>query len=195
MLSPNGIPFTNLLSSIIDFEAEINKALLDLGDDMIIDIEPYTITTTKEPICRVCGYDFGKSSASKCPIVTCQSPREFKKKETLDVKIRGRLFDVDFDEDSGGGKQKVAIAIRLALFNVLKERGMMENVDIWYLDEIFAPLSEVGKFNMLNALDNVCARYDIRQMFLVTHTDISSIVPPAVVIERSEQEQESHIIS
>lgn len=195
MLSQDGIPFTNLLSSIIDFETEINKALTDLGADTLIDIEPYTVTNSKAPICHVCGYEFGNSKVSKCPIATCQAPREFKKKETLEVRIRGRLFDVDFDEDSGGGKQKVAIAIRLALFRVLRDKGLLNNVDIWCLDEIFAPLSDVGKFSLLNALDNVCNQYNIRQMFLVTHTDISSIIPPAVIIERSDSDQESHIIS
>ena len=195
MLSQDGIPFTNLLSSIIDFEAEINKALVDIGDDIVIDIEPYTITNAKAPICHVCGYEFGKSQATKCPITTCQSPREYKKKETLEVRMKGRVFDVDFDEDSGGGKQKVAMAIRLALFNVLRDRGMLGNVDMWCLDEVFAPLSDVGKFNMLNSFESVCNQYNIRQLFLVTHTDISSIIPPAVIIQRSDADQESRIIS
>lgn len=195
MLSQDGIPFTNLLSSIIDFEAEINKALVDLGDDLLIDIEPYTITNSRAPICQVCGYEFGKSQASKCPVTTCQAPREYKKKETLEVRMKGRVFDVDFDEDSGGGKQKVAMAIRLALFNVLRDRGLLGNVDMWCLDEIFAPLSDVGKFNMLNSFESVCNQYNIRQLFLVTHTDISSIIPPAVIIQRSDSDQESRIIS
>ena len=119
----------------------------------------------------------------------------YKKKETLEVRMKGRVFDVDFDEDSGGGKQKVAMAIRLALFNVLRDRGMLGNVDMWCLDEVFAPLSDVGKFNMLNSFESVCNQYNIRQLFLVTHTDISSIIPPAVIIQRSDADQESRIIS
>lgn len=195
ILSPSGIPFTALLSSIIDFETEVNAALADLGDDILIDVEPYTVTNAKAPTCYVCGYEFGNSQVTKCPIVTCRTPREYKKKETLEVRLKGRLFDVEFDEDSGGGKQKVAIAIRLALFNILRSKGLMTEVDIWCLDEIFAPLSDIGKFNMLNALDNVCNQYNIKQMFLVTHTDISSIIPPAVIIERSDTDQESRILA
>ena len=59
----------------------------------------------------------------------------------------------------------------------------------------FAPLSEVSKFRMLGFLENIRSTYDIRQLFLITHTDISAVVPPSIIIERSEAEQESHILS
>lgn len=196
MLSPDGIPFLHLLSSISEFEHQINQALSDLGTDLSIDVEPYTLTNTLSPICSVCGYEFDKhSKAKKCPVVSCGAPRDFKRRETLDIRLKGRLFDVDFDEDSGGGQQWVSMGVRFALFNILRERGLMSNIDFWSLDEVFAPLSDVSKFNMLSFLENVCTSYNIKQMFLITHTDISAVVPPAVIIERSEAKQESVILT
>lgn len=196
MLSPDGVPFLHLLSSISEFEHQINKALSDLGTDLTIDVEPYSITHTMSPICSVCGYEFEKNSKTKkCPVVSCGAPRDYKKKETLEIRLKGRLFDVNFDEDSGGGQQWVSMGVRFALFNILRERGLMTNIDFWSLDEVFAPLSDTGKFSMLNFLENICNQYGIKQMFLITHTDISSVVPPAVIIERSDARQESRIIT
>lgn len=196
MLSPDGVPFLHLLSSISEFEHQINQALSDLGTDLSIDVEPYTITNSLSPICSVCGYEYAKTSrVKKCPVVSCNAPREHKRKETLDIRLKGRLFDVDFDEDSGGGQQWVSMGVRFALFNILRERGLMGNIDFWSLDEVFAPLSDVSKFNMLSFLENICTTYNIKQMFLITHTDISAVVPPAVIIERSEAKQESIILT
>ena len=196
MLSPDGVPFLHLLSSISEFEHQINKALSDLGTDMSIDVEPYVITNSLSPICSVCGFEFDKNSkVKKCPVVSCGAPRDYRKKETLDIRLKGRLFDVEFDEDSGGGKQWVSMGVRFALFNILRERGLMGNIDLWSLDEVFAPLSDVSKFNMLSFLENICNSYNIKQMFLITHTDISAVVPPAVIIERSEEKQESIILT
>lgn len=87
------------------------------------------------------------------------------------------------------------MGVRFALFNILRERGLMGNIDFWSLDEVFAPLSDVSKFNMLSFLENICNSYNIKQMFLITHTDISAVVPPAVIIERSEEKQESIILT
>lgn len=196
MLSPSGIPFMYLLASIADFEVSINKALSSLGTDLTVSIEPYAYTTTYAPVCSVCGYEFPKkSNASHCLNPLCGAKREYNRRETLEIKLIGRVFDVNFDEDSGGGQQWISMGVRFALFNALKERGMMGSIGFWSLDEVFAPLSEPAKAAMLNKLDSVLADYGIKQLFIITHTDISEIIPPSIIIERSEALQESRIVS
>lgn len=196
MLSPSGIPFMYLLASIADFEISINKALSSLGTDLTVNIEPYTYTTTLAPICSVCGYEFPKkSNVTHCLNPLCGAKREYNRRETLEMKLIGRVFDVNFDEDSGGGQQWISMGVRFALFNALKERGLMGSINFWSLDEVFAPLSEPAKAAMLNKLDSVLDEYGIKQLFIITHTDISEIIPPSIIIERSEALQESHIVS
>lgn len=196
MLSQDGVPFVYLLSSVTDFEKAINEALSELGAGIVMDIEPYVPLTTYSPVCPECGYEYPRNSTpTKCPVTSCGAPRPHKRKETLDFKIVGNFHDVSYEEDSGGGQQWVSMGIRFALFNILRSRGMMGNIDFWSLDEVFAPLSEVSKFRMLGFLENIRSTYDIRQLFLITHTDISAVVPPSIIIERSEAEQESHILS
>lgn len=196
MLSPSGVPFMYLLASISDFEASINKALSTLGTDLTVNIEPYTYMTTYVPICTVCGYEFPKgSNITTCMNPLCGAKREHNRKETLEMKLIGRVFDVNFDEDSGGGQQWISMGVRFALFNILKERGMMGNIGFWSLDEVFAPLSEPAKASMLSKLDSVLEDYGIRQLFIITHTDISAIIPPSIIVERSEALQESYIRS
>jgi DNA repair exonuclease SbcCD ATPase subunit len=113
----------------------------------------------------------------------------------LEIKLKGTMFDVDYEEDSGGGKQWVAIGIRFALYNLLRERGLMQDIDFWIMDEIFAPLSDVGRQSMLSFLDGLCSSYGINQLFLITHSDISAILPPAIIVERTEATQQSRILS
>lgn len=196
MLSPDGVPFVYLLSSVTDFEKAINEALAELGAGLVMDIEPYVQLSSYASICPECGYEYPNSkSPIKCPITSCGAPRPHKRKETLEFKIVGNFHDVSYDEDSGGGQQWISMGVRFALFNILRSRGLMGNIDFWSLDEVFAPLSDVSKFRMLGFLENIRSTYDIRQLFLITHTDISAVVPPSIIIERSEAEQESHILS
>lgn len=196
MVSPSGVPFAYLLSSISEFEQSINKALASLGTDLTVNIEPFTYMSTWAPICSVCGYEFPKGSGvTTCMNPLCGAKREKNRKETLEVRLIGRVFDVNFDEDSGGGQQWVSMAVRFALFNILKQKELMGDIGFWSLDEVFAPLSEPSKFNMLSQLDKVLDQYGIEQLFLITHTDISAVVPPSIIIERSEALQESRIIS
>lgn len=196
MVSPSGVPFTYLLSSISEFEQSINKALSALGTDLTVNIEPFTYMSTWAPVCSVCGYEFPKGSGvTTCMNPLCGAKREKNRKETLEVRLIGRVFDVNYDEDSGGGQQWVAMAVRFALFNILKQKDLMGDIGFWSLDEVFAPLSESSKFNMLSQLDKVLDQYGIEQLFLITHTDISAAVPPSIIIERSESLQESRIIS
>lgn len=196
MLSSDGVPFVYLLSSITDFEKATNEALNDLGAGLVMDIEPYVLLQSYAPICPECGYEYTSAkSPVKCPVASCGAARPHKRKETLEFKIVGNFHDVSYDEDSGGGQQWISMGVRFALFNILKSRGMMGNIDFWSLDEVFAPLSEVSKFRMLGFLENLRNTYDIRQLFLITHTDISAVVPPSIIIERSDAEQESHILS
>lgn len=196
MLSPDGVPFVYLLSSVTDFEKAINEALAELGAGLVMDIEPYVQLSSYASICPECGYEYPNSrSPTKCPITSCGAPRPHKRKETLEFKIVGNFHDVSYDEDSGGGQQWISMGVRFALFNILRSRGLMGNIDFWSLDEVFAPLSDVSKFRMLGFLENIRSTYDIRQLFLITHTDISAVVPPSIIIERSEAEQESHILS
>lgn len=196
MLSPDGVPFIYLLSSVTDFEKAINEALSELGAGLVMDIEPYVQLSSYAAVCPECGYEYPNSrSPTKCPITSCGAPRPHKRKETLEFKIVGNFHDVSYDEDSGGGQQWISMGVRFALFNILRSRGLMSNIDFWSLDEVFAPLSEVSKFRMLGFLENIRATYDISQLFLITHTDISAVVPPSIIIERSDAEQESHILS
>lgn len=196
MLSPDGVPFVYLLSSVTDFEKAINEALSELGAGLVMDIEPYVQLLSYAAVCPECGFEYQNSkSPSKCPVASCGAPRPHKRKETLEFKIVGNFHDVSYDEDSGGGQQWISMGVRFALFNILRSRGLMSNIDFWSLDEVFAPLSEVSKFRMLSFLENIRTTYDIRQLFLITHTDISAVVPPSIIIERSDAEQESHILS
>lgn len=196
MLSADGIPFTYLISAVTDFEKAINEALSELGSGMTLDIEPYTQLKSYADVCPECGYEYPNPSSPKtCPVASCNASRPHKKRETLEFRILGSFHDVNYDEDSGGGQQWISMGVRFALFNILRSRGLMSNIDFWSLDEVFAPLSEVSKFTMLGFLENIRNIYDIRQLFLITHTDISAVVPPSIIIERSDAKQESHILS
>lgn len=190
-LSKDGIPFFGLLTSIAEFEYEVNKALTQLGTDIQVEVIPYSTLTTYEPMCVACGYDF-PSQITTCPV--CGARRTKKKKETLDIQFKGSAYNVDFSEDSGGGKLLVSLAIRLALFSVFRDRGLMQGIDFWVLDEVFSPLDTSAKTSMLRLLDDLRDTYGFKQLFVISHTDLSDVLPPAVVVERNEDEQCSRLV-
>ncbi len=191
-LSKDGIPFLGLVASINEFEAEINRAMMNLGTDIRVEISPYRQLSTWEPLCGACGYEF-TSSIKKCPV--CQELRTRKREETLEIQLRGSAFNVDFQEDSGGGKLLVSLAIRLALFSVLRERGHMQGVDFWVMDEVFSPLDMSAKASMLQFMDDLRDMYGFRQLFIISHTDLSDVIPPSIIIERNDEAQESIIVA
>ncbi len=191
-LSKDGIPFFNLVASISEFETEINRALTTLGTDIKVEVTPYRTMTTKEPMCLVCGYEY-TNSISKCPV--CKSTRQAKREETLELQFRGSAFNVEFSEDSGGGKLLVSLAVRLALFTALRDRGQMRGVDWWVMDEVFSPLDTAAKASMLNFLDDLRDLYGFKQLFVISHTDLSDVIPPAIVIERNADTQSSLILA
>lgn len=191
-LSKDGIPFFNLVASISEFESEINRALTTLGTDIRVEVVPYRTMTTKEPMCMVCGYEY-TNSIVKCPV--CATRRQARREETLELQFRGSAFNVEFSEDSGGGKLLVSLAVRLALFTSLRERGYMRGVDWWVMDEVFSPLDTAAKASMLNFLDDLRDLYGFKQLFIISHSDLSDVIPPAIIIERDMDTQTSTILS
>lgn len=191
-LSKDGIPFFNLVASISEFETEINRALSTLGTDIRVEVLPYRTMTTKEPMCMTCGYEF-TNSVTKCPV--CKTTRQFRKEETLELQFKGSAFNIEFSEDSGGGKLLVSLAVRLALFTALRDRGYMRGVDWWVMDEVFSPLDTAAKAAMLNFLDDLRDLYGFKQLFIISHTDLSDVIPPAIIIERDADTQSSVILA
>jgi DNA repair exonuclease SbcCD ATPase subunit len=83
----------------------------------------------------------------------------------------------------------------LALFSVLRERGMMRGIDFWVMDEVFSPLDTAAKASMLQFMDDLRDMYGFKQLFIISHTDLSEVIPPAIIIERNEDTQESVILA
>ena len=191
-LSKNGIPFFSLIESIHIFELEVNKALYQLGTNIRIGIEAYKTLASYDDICHACGYKF---SDSKNTCVICGAKRQYKRQETLAIQMQGVSFNVDFLEDSGGGMLLVSLAIRLALFSIFRDRGKMQDIDFWFLDEVFSPLDISARNNMLQFLDDLRDSYGLSQLFLISHTDMSDILQPAITVERNEEAEESYLIA
>jgi len=191
-LSKDGVPFYALINSIAEFEYAVNRALHSLGSSIMVTVQPYTELNVLDTSCHTCGFTFITTKKNKCPV--CNSVRQKKRRETLAIQFRGSSFNTDFNEDSGGGRLLVSLAIRLALFSTFKQRGMMDGVDFWVLDEVFSPLDVVHKNAMLQFLEELGNEYGLKQIFVISHTDISDIIPPTVIIERDAAAEYSTIV-
>lgn len=189
-LSKDGLPFHLLITSVAELEVRINEALLKLGTSIQVFIEPYRTLTTKEPTCDVCGYEY-TSGISLCPF--CKTKRKNKRKETLDIQIQGRAYNVNFDEDSGGGRLLVALAIRLALWSIYKDKGMMQGIDFMVMDEVCSPLDVSARQQMLRFFYDLKESYDLSQLYIISHTDISDTILPGITVVRDDQKEISFI--
>jgi DNA repair exonuclease SbcCD ATPase subunit len=189
-LSKDGLPFHLLITSVAELEVRINEALLKLGTAIQVFIEPYRTLTTKDPTCDVCGYEY-TSGISLCPF--CKTKRKNKRKETLDIQIQGKAYNVNFDEDSGGGRLLVALAIRLALWSIYKDRGMMQGIDFMVMDEVCSPLDVSARQQMLRFFYDLKESYDLSQLYIISHTDISDTILPCITVVRDDQKEVSFI--
>lgn len=189
-LSKDGLPFHLLVTSVAELEVRINEALLKLGTAIQVFIEPYRTLTSKEPTCDVCGYEY-TSGISLCPF--CKTKRKNKRKETLDIQIQGRAYNVNFDEDSGGGRLLVALAIRLALWSIYKDKGMMQGIDFMVMDEVCSPLDVSARQQMLRFFYDLKESYDLSQIYIISHTDISDTILPGITVVRDDQKEVSFI--
>jgi len=103
--------------------------------------------------------------------------------EDLKITITEDNFSCDWNSFSGGEKKRIAVALRLALWTHLLERGCKPRFGMF--DEILGGLDEGGRLKVLNLLESLSEKYET-QIFLISHFPVKDLAVDwnKIVIER-----------
>lgn len=189
MFGKNGIPSNLIESTFEEIQDEVNIILEKLRTDLQVEFSNSKELAQWESHCLICGYEFPKGMKGiKCP--QCESSKEKKRKNELQVKIIDGGKESLFHMDSGGGKVLLSIAIRIALTRILFRRlGIKFNILI--LDEIFAQLDTVNRDHVIYLITNYLVNeMGFEQIFIISHTDIKNTIPNTILVKRFEEYSE-----
>ena len=112
-------------------------------------------------------------------------------KDTLDIFIEdANGFEGSYEEYSNGEGTTVNFSIRLALSKILSKRNNVWN-GIIILDEIFGPLDEYNKDQMVKVINML--KKEFSQIFVISHTDIKDSFDDVIYIIKDKKKNTSKI--
>ena len=119
--------------------------------------------------------------------------------ELLRTLTQGRYAEVELDEDyqlhvrdegklfplprfSGGEEDLANLCLRIAVSQIIAERGGAAPMNFIILDEIFGSQDATRKGNILRSLKNLSGQF--RQVILITHVeDVKDALPYALSVD------------
>lgn len=173
LVSPKGLPHILLQEVLAKLESLTNSYLKFVN--MSVTVSGYAELKSLEDYCLNDGAKFGKND-TVCRV--CGAVRENKMDET--ITIFSNDSGVEWYRESSGGRALIALAIRLALFKMAKEKKA--NADFMILDEVFTNLDSENKLNALKMLKYAMQDLELKQIFLVSHDEIKDYTDKEIVI-------------
>lgn len=168
MFGKRGIRSSQLRGRIDNIEHETNLMLDELDSKLQIEIHTDRELGSWEPICIYCGKEFPKGYAkNKCD--NCRNYRAKRKKDEFDIKIINNGKVRSFNQESGGVKILVSLAIRLSIVK-LRQRITGKSIDLLFLDEVYGMLDSVNRERVYRfLLDYARNELGFKQIFQVSH--------------------------
>lgn len=176
MFSKNGIPALEIENSFQEIEDNINWILDEILTGVSVTFSPDKALKSMEPVCT-CGFQFPKGfRGGACP--ECDTPRQKQRKEEITFKVLENGIEQDFEMDSGGGKQIISYAVRIAL-TMLKRGQRKCNLNMLFLDEVDSALDPYLAGQVIGSITNfLTKKLGYQQVILVSHKEqIKSSVP------------------
>lgn len=176
MFSKNGIPALEIENSFQEIEDNINWILDEILTGVSVSFSPDKALKSLEAVCS-CGFQFPKGfRGATCP--DCDTPRQKQRKEEITFKVLENGIEQDFEMDSGGGKQIISYAVRIAL-TMLKRGQRKCNLNMLFLDEVDSALDPYLASQVIGSITNfLTKKLGYQQVVLVSHKEqIKSSVP------------------
>jgi DNA repair exonuclease SbcCD ATPase subunit len=182
MFDKTGIPSILIENSLCEVEQVANLILADISDSLRMEITTMRELSSTQAVqhCIVCGSII--TSGNKC--ASCGYHVQGNKlKDELNLRIYDNGQEIMFNQDSGGGKVIVSLALRLALAKILAKK--QKQCEFLILDEIFGSLDSVNRATVatlvFSALKDLLG---FKQIFVITHTPVGEHNYREIVIKR-----------
>jgi len=174
MVGRQGIPNMQIENGVRELEAQANSILARIGTDHRLSFGFETELRTMADVCHGCGRPFDKGE-KHCG--GCGEKRGRKKSNQMTVRVVEGARELSFDQDSGGGKALLAIAMRIAVAKML-------GAPLLAIDEACASLDQENLrtyLTMLRGLNSI----GFRQVFDVSHRqEVAEALDRNIVITR-----------
>ena len=184
MFGQNGIPSIELENSFSEIESTVNVVLNRLNAPFEMEFISERELREWEPECVACAKAFEKGQ-TVCS--GCGETRRKKRRDELQVRIHEGGAERNFHLDSGGGKVLLAVAFRVALTLLARERSGSE-WNVLFLDEIFGALDIVNREAMAELLVSTLQKeFGFKQILIISHNpDIQTATADVLEVRRAQ---------
>lgn len=184
LCSNKGIPSMQIENAVMTIESQANDILKRMGVEYRLEFSFERELKSKATACYVCGYSFDNKDTS-CKV--CGKERGNARSEELVVGVRDAGNIQDFDQDSGGGKTLLALAVRVALAKYL---GMK----VLFLDEVCGSLDVENLKSMIEMVGNL-TQEGFDQVFIISHRhEVADAIPNTIVVQRDPTQGRSELL-
>lgn len=184
MFGKNGIPSQEIENAFQEVEDEINFILGRMGTSLEVSFNADRELGTWEEECVGCGFRFPKGyRKSECS--QCGETRQKKRKDELHLSVMENGNETNFEQESGGGKALISIAVRIALTMLMRrQKGSVLNV--LFFDEPDSAFDEENKQVFMQMVTRVLVEYcNVQQVFWISHDKrIQNSVPHVLKVRR-----------
>jgi len=155
-----GIPSMMIEDALLEIADQVNGILEELGTDHRLEFEFERELRRPERSCSGCGEVFPESERVKfCD--QCGAPRGREKSDELRPMVREGDRLQEFDQDSGAGRDLLALATRVVISRFL-------GATILFLDEVGGSMDDYHLPAMIRLLRRLPA-YGFNQVFVISH--------------------------
>ena len=179
LVSPKGLPHLLLNEVLTTFEMYINKFLSFF--DMSVVVSVYSELKSLEDYCPNDGVKYNKNDIV-CKV--CGNIRGKKLDES--ISIISKDSGVEWWQESSGGRALIALAVRLALLKMVKNKK--SDVDFIILDEVFSNLDSKNKVKVMNLIKFAMKDLELKQVFIVSHDELKEYSDYEIIIEHENEE-------
>lgn len=184
LCSKQGIPSMQIENAVLTIEGQANEILKRMGVEHRLEFGFERELKRKASVCYACGYSFDNSENS-CKV--CGKERGNGKSEELVVGVRDAGSVQTFDQDSGGGKTLLALAVRIALAKYLGIRTL-------FLDEVCGSLDVENLRAMIETVGNL-TKEGFPQVFIISHRhEVANVIPNTIVVQRDALHGKSELL-
>jgi len=185
MCSRKGIPSFQMEAAVGELEAQANEVLEKVGLPVRVEFKFGRELNRLADVCPDCGAAFPKSAKAKfCE--ACGSKRGKAINDDLVVNVLENGEEQELEQDSGGGQDLIALAVRIALCRFLGARvlfldevcGMLDTKNVSALVQVLGKLTEVG----------------FEQVFVISHRqEVAEALSKEIQVTRYQDEGRSEI--
>jgi DNA repair exonuclease SbcCD ATPase subunit len=185
MCSRKGIPAFQMESAVSELEAQANEVLEKVGLPVRVEFKFGRELGKLTDVCPDCGAAYPKTAKVKfCE--ACGAKRGNAVNDDLVVNVLENGQVQEFEQDSGGGKALVALAVRIALCRFLGAR-------VLFLDEVCGMLDVKNVAALVQVLGRL-PDVGFEQVFVISHRqEVADALSKEIRVTRYQDEGRSEI--